>query len=90
MSTPLRPVISVTATSPNGPVAMARVTVESAPGPLADVAGLTGDDGRFVLSTIGPGRYVVAVHAKGFRPARAEFHMGSTDRHVDVELVPER
>jgi hypothetical protein len=90
MNATSRPVISVTALSPEGPVAMARVTVESAPGSLPDVAGLTGDDGSFTLSTSGPGRYVVAVHAPGFRSARAELDVGSTDRHVDVDLVPER
>ena len=88
MTATSRPVVSVTATSPDGPVAMARVTIESSPGPMPDVAGLTGSDGRFTLSTVGPGRYVIAVHAEGFEPAHVECDVGATDRHVDIQLNP--
>ena len=68
---------------------MARVTIESAPGPMPDIAGLTGSDGHFTLGTVGPGRYVIAVHAEGFEPARVECDVGTTDRHVDIQLIPD-
>ena len=87
MSTTSQPVISVTVTSPDGPVAMARVVVETSPHPLPDVAGLTGSDGRFTLSTNGPGRYVIAIHADGFVTARVECDVDSKDCHLEVELV---
>jgi hypothetical protein len=90
MNTPSGPVISGTATSSEGPVAMARVTVESSPRPLPDLAGLTGPDGCFTLGTVGPGRYVIAVHADGYQSARVECDVGVTDRHIDVELIAER
>jgi hypothetical protein len=57
---------------------------------MPDVAGLTGSDGHFTLGTIGPGRYVIAVHAEGFEPARVECDIDATDWHIDVRLNPER
>ena len=90
MNTTSRPVISVTATSRDGPVTMARVVVESSPRPSPDIAGLTGSDGRVTLSTVGPGSYLIAVHAKGFQSARVECDVGATDRDVEVRLVPKR
>lgn len=68
---------------------MASVTVESAPQPMPDVAALTGSDGRVTLGTAGSGSYVIAVHATGFKPARAECDVGSTDHHIEVQLVPQ-
>ena len=84
-----RPVISGTATSTAGPIPTARVTIESSPRPLPDVAALTDDDGRFTLSTDGPGRYTVAVHAEGFEAARIECEIDTTDQHLDVQLIPQ-
>ena len=86
----MRPVISGIATGPDGPVAFARVMVEKAPAPMPDIAGLSGEDGTFTLGTNGPGRYVVAVHADGFVPARAEVTVRPDDESVDlrVYLVP--
>jgi hypothetical protein len=57
---------------------------------MPDVAGLTGSDGHFTLGTVGPGRYVIAVHAEGFEPARVECDVDATDWHIDVRLNPER
>jgi Carboxypeptidase regulatory-like domain len=86
--TSAQPVISVTATSPDGPVAMASVTVESAPRSVPDVAALTGTDGRATLGTVGPGSYVIAVHASGFESAHVECEAGSIDHDIEVQLVP--
>ena len=87
-STP-RPVISGTATSPAGPIPTARVTIESSPRPLPDIAALTDDCGRFTLTTAGAGRYTIAVHADGFKVARIECDIDTSDKHVDVELIPQ-
>ena len=82
----MRPVISGLATGPDGPVALARVMIAEAPAPIPDVAGLTGDDGRFTFATVGPGRYVVAVHADGYTPARAEVTVRPGDISVDLRV----
>ncbi len=86
----MRPVISGLATGPDGPVVFARVMIAEAPAPMPDLAGLSGEDGTFTLGTNGPGRYVVAVHADGFVPARAEVTVRPDDESVDlrVYLVP--
>jgi hypothetical protein len=83
----MRPVISVSATGPHGPVALARVVVELAPGPMPDIAGLTAQDGTFTMGTVGPGRYVLAVHADGFTPARTEVTVGPRDVVVPMTVV---
>ena len=84
-----RPVISGTATTPDGPIATARVTIESSPRPLPDVAALTDDEGRFTLTTAGPGRYTIAVHADGFEVARVECDLETSDKHVHIRLEPQ-
>ena len=83
-----RPVISGTATSSDGPIATARVTVESSPRPLPDIAALTDDEGHFTLATAGPGRYTIAVHADGFEVARVECDVETSDEHVHIRLTP--
>lgn len=82
----MRPVISGVVTGPDGPVALARVTFDSAPAPMPDLAGLTGEDGTFRMGTVGPGQYVVAVFADDFLPARASVTVHSGDREVDVHV----
>ncbi|MEP6649760.1 MAG: carboxypeptidase-like regulatory domain-containing protein [Lapillicoccus sp.] len=84
----MRPVILGIATGPSGPVALARVMVEKAPAPVPDIAGLTGEDGAFSIGTVGPGRYVVAVHADGYVPARADVIVHANDVTVQVRLKP--
>ena len=87
----MRPVISGIATGPDGPVAFARIMIAASPAPMPDLAGLSGEDGTFTLGTNGPGRYVVAVHADGFVPARATVTVGPDDVAVElrVHLVPD-
>lgn len=88
MNSPARPVISGTATSPTGPVALGRVTVEQAPAPMPDLAALTGQDGSFALGVVGPGTYVIAVHADGYAPGRAEVTVHAHDATVHVWMRP--
>jgi hypothetical protein len=54
------------------------------------VSALTDEHGRFVLSTAGPGRYTVAVHADGFDVARVECDVDVDDAHVEFTLIPRR
>jgi hypothetical protein len=82
----MRPVISGIATGPDGPVAFARVMIAASPAPMPDLAGLSGEDGTFSLATNGAGRYVVAVHADGFVPARAEVIVRPDDVAVDLRV----
>ena len=82
----MRPVISGIATGPDGPVAFARIMIAASPAPMPDLAGLSGEDGTFTLGTNGPGRYVVAVHADGFVPARAEVTVRADDVAVDLRV----
>ena len=84
------PVISGVARSPGGPVAGARVTIESSPRPMPDIAALTDGDGRFALGTTGPGHYTIAVHADGFEVARVECDIEATDEQVELSLIRER
>lgn len=75
----MRAVITGIATGPEGPVALARVMIVESPAPTPDIAGLTGEDGSFTVGTVGPGRYVVAVYADGYRPAHAEVVVGQEE-----------
>jgi hypothetical protein len=61
------------------PVAGATVSFTSAPGPVPDIAGLTGADGRFLLEAPEPGRFAIA--ARDAAGASAEVT-------VDVGAVP--
>lgn len=85
----MRPVISGIVSDPEGPVALARVMIQSAPASTPDIAALTGEDGGFVVGTVGPGRYVLVVHADGYPPARREVVVSQRDVSVDVRLRPD-
>ena len=68
----------------------ARVLVAEAPAETADVAALTNESGEFVLEAPCPGRYVVEVHATGYRKCTAEFVVDQDDdSEQDLQLDPE-
>jgi hypothetical protein len=81
-----RPVISGIVSSSAGPVALARVAVTSAPGPMPDIAALTDSNGRFSFASVGPGRYQLAVYADDFSPGHATVEVADDDVSVAVEL----
>lgn len=80
------PVIRGTVDSPDGPVAFAAVYLESAPAPAPDVAAMTGEDGGFVLASVGPGRYRIGVLAPGHDPRHIDLELGSADAFVRVRI----
>jgi len=53
------------------PVALARVTFVDGPGPLPDVAMLTGADGSFTLSAPTAGTYRIGIYADNRPPLTA-------------------
>ena len=59
------------------PVAGARVFIAEAPGPVPDVAALTGADGRFTLAAPRPGRYEIACSTDAQGSAGASVEVGA-------------
>ena len=78
--------ISGVVRSVDGPVALARIAVEAAPGPVPDIAALTDEQGRFTIGTVGPGEYRLAVYADGFEPGRAEVRLSDAPVAVEFRL----
>lgn len=66
------------------PVEGARVYLTAAPGPIPDVAALTGPDGGFVLAAPVPGHYRLECTADGFAVMRADV---TAVGDVDLELT---
>ncbi|MGY5311007.1 carboxypeptidase-like regulatory domain-containing protein [Nocardia gipuzkoensis] len=79
-------VIRGTVDSAEGPVAWASVYIESAPAPTPDVAAITDEDGEFVLTGVGPGRYRIGVNAPGYGPQHIELTLGVEDAFVRVRV----
>jgi len=69
------------------PVPDVAVAVVAAPGPVQDVAALTGADGRAVLSVPGPGRYAVLATAADARTARASVQVDAPGTQVELHLA---
>ena len=67
------------------PVSGARVFVLKAPGPVPDVALLTGDDGRFTLSLPGPGRYELAGYSDALGTTSAVFEVGISNAALTLQ-----
>lgn len=59
------------------PVAQARVQIVQAPGPVPDIAALTGADGRFELAAARPGPYEIECHTDTQGSARARVEVGT-------------
>ena len=68
------------------PVAGARVYLVGAPGPVPDMAALTGDDGRFVLGAARAGRYEVACRGDAGGSASASVEVGALGAQVELRL----
>jgi carboxypeptidase family protein len=83
-----RPVIIGVVRSGGGPVPLARVFLESAPGPIPDVALLTDAEGRFTIGTVGPGSYRLTVHSDDHHPATVTVEIGTQDATVEILLKP--
>ena len=69
------------------PVAGARVYLVSAPGPVPDMAMLTGVDGRFVLGAARAGRYEVACSSDASGEASASVEVGARGAAVELRLA---
>jgi len=81
--------ISGTVLGPSGrPLPGARVYLARAPGPVPDVAVLTGTDGRFVLAAAPPGRYEVAASTDAHGTVTAEVNVGSAGATVTLRFGP--
>jgi len=68
------------------PVAGARVYVARAPGPVPDVAAVTGRDGQFSLAAGRPGVYEIACSTDALGDASATVHVGKADVAVELRL----
>ena len=68
------------------PVARARVFVAKAPGPVPDVAVLTGPDGRFALGAARSGTYEIACSTDHAGTASATVVVGAHDAVVELRL----
>ena len=69
------------------PVAGARVFFARGPGPLPDVAAVTGDDGAFALSAPHAGTYHVQSVTDGERARTVEVHVDAGE-HVTLDIAP--
>jgi Carboxypeptidase regulatory-like domain len=72
------------------PVAQARVYFVEAPGPVPDVAALTGVDGRFELAAGPAGAYEVACSTDTQGSARVRVELGSGGAAAEVRLIVRR
>jgi len=68
------------------PVAGARVHIVTAPGPVPDVAALTGADGCCVLGAVRAGRDQVACSTEAQGAASASIEVGTRGAQVELRL----
>ena len=68
------------------PVAQARVYAVKAPGPMPDVAALTGNDGRFTLAAPLPGAYEIGCTSDAHGSASAAVRVGDGPAHIELRL----
>jgi protocatechuate 3,4-dioxygenase beta subunit len=69
------------------PVRGARVFIAEAPGFVADIAILTGDDGRFDLAAPADGHYVIASAGESGASARADVTVVGDTAGVVLEIA---
>lgn len=77
--------------SAGAPVPFARVMVEMGPGPMPDIAILSGADGRFAVDTPFRGPYALMISADEYRPAHLTADVSNPEDSVEVavELRPD-
>ena len=84
------PIIAGTVTDAAGrPVAEAAVAIVAAPGPVPDIAALTGPDGRFAIAAPEPGDYTIVATSPGELTGRATVHIGvegPSEGKAEVEI----
>ncbi len=83
------PVGGVVRDAAGRPVAVARVAFTGGPGPLPEIAALTGADGRFTLSAPQPGRYEIAVFSDDGTSAAAVVDVSAAGAEVVIDLPGE-
>jgi hypothetical protein len=88
MTSPGGPVITGIVTDDAGqPLAEAAVAIAAAPGPVPDIAALTGPDGRFAIAAPEPGQYIFVATAPDQRTGRVSVHVGAEGAAgADVEI----
>lgn len=74
--------------SPDGaPVAQARIAIGDAPVPLPDIAALSDDDGRFVMTAPAPGSYEITAITDA-ATATTTVIVSTQDVEVDLRIDP--
>lgn len=72
------------------PVEGARVYVADGPGPVPDIALITGPDGRFTLGAPVPGRYTVEASVEGRDAVRATLEAAKSTEDFELRFAPPR
>ena len=67
-------------------MAQARVHAVKAPGPMPDIAALTGRDGRFTIAAPLPGGYEIGCTSDAHGSATVEVRVGDGPAHVEIRL----
>ena len=69
------------------PISEARVSFVGGPVPLTDIAALTDNKGKFVITAPTPGEYIIEVVSEGFDPCRVKISTGdSGESRIEIRL----
>lgn len=82
------PVGGVVRDAAGRPVAVARVAFTAGPGPLPEIAALTGSDGRFTRSAPRSGRYEVSVFGDDGGTAGTTVDVPAAGAELAIDLPP--
>jgi hypothetical protein len=69
-------------------VVQARVYFVSGPGPLPDIAALTNEEGRFILSAPSAGAYMIECNADGFTTEVVGVNVEEDEQDIEFLLSP--
>ncbi|MCX5046458.1 hypothetical protein OG921_25125 [Aldersonia sp. NBC_00410] len=84
--TPAPLILGAVAGAPDTVPGGVTILVTSAPGPYPDIAAQPDEEGRFVLTTVGPGDYtILAVTADG-RRAESTVHVADSSVEATIRL----